>query len=67
MIFKLLTLKFSMNQNDLKNEVRAIKHEINMLKGLQHSNIVKYYSTEISQDGKGVDILLEFVPGGSIR
>jgi len=38
-----------------------------MLKALQHPNIVKYYSTEISDDGKGVDILLEFVPGGSIR
>jgi len=38
-----------------------------MLKTLTHPNIVKYYQTELSQDQKGVDILLEFVPGGSIR
>ena len=38
-----------------------------MLKALNHPNIVKYYSTDISEDGKGVDIILEFVPGGSIR
>jgi serine/threonine protein kinase len=38
-----------------------------MLKDLSHPNIVRYYNTEISEDGKGVDILLEFVPGGSIR
>lgn len=38
-----------------------------MLKGLSHPNIVQYYSTEISEDAKGVDILLDYVPGGSIR
>lgn len=38
-----------------------------MLKELNHLNIVKYYYTDISDDGKGVDIILEFVPGGSIR
>lgn len=38
-----------------------------MLKALNHPNIVKYYSTDISENGKGVDIILEFVSGGSIR
>jgi len=38
-----------------------------MLKALNHPNIVRYYYTDISEDGKGVDIVLEFVPGGSIR
>ena len=47
--------------------MRAIKHEISLLRELYHPNIVKYYNTEISADGDGVDILLEFVPGGSIR
>lgn len=45
----------------------SIKHEISMLKALDHPNIVKYYYTDISEDGQGVDIVLEFVPGGSIR
>jgi serine/threonine protein kinase len=38
-----------------------------MLKELNHPNIVKYYSSNMSEDGKGVEIILEFVPGGSIR
>ena len=28
---------------------------------------MQYYYTEISEDRKGVDIILEYVPGGSIR
>jgi serine/threonine protein kinase len=51
----------------LKKEIKSIKHEIKMLKALHHPNIVRYYYTDISDDGKGVDIVLEFVPGGSIR
>jgi len=38
-----------------------------MLRNLSHPNIVKYFGSEISDDGLGVDIILEFVPGGSIR
>jgi hypothetical protein len=38
-----------------------------MLKTLSHPNIVKYFQTGMSPDGRGVDIILEFVPGGSIR
>ena len=51
----------------MQTELNAIKHEIQMLRALNHPNIVKYYGTEISEDLEGVDILLEFVPGGSIR
>lgn len=39
-------------------EIKAIKHEIKMLKTLDHPNIVKYYQTDLSKDGKGVDIVL---------
>ena len=59
--------QLSLKQNNLKTEVKAIRQEIQILKSLSHPNIVQYYSTEISDDGKGVDILLEYVPGGSIR
>lgn len=38
-----------------------------MLKNLDHPNIVRYFYTDISDDRKGVDIILEFVPGGSIK
>lgn len=48
-------------------EMKAIKHEIETLRALNHPNIVKYFGTDISEDQQGVDIILEFVPGGSIK
>jgi serine/threonine protein kinase len=56
-----------MNEDQIKKEIKSIKHEISMLKALNHQNIVRYYYTDLSEDGEGVDIILEFVPGGSIR
>ena len=38
-----------------------------MLRTLNHPNIVKYFGSEIHEDQSGVDIILEFVPGGSIK
>ncbi len=38
-----------------------------MLKSLNHPNIIRYLGTEVADNKKGMDILLEFVPGGSIR
>ena len=46
-------------------ELAALEHEIAMLKGLHHTNIVRYYGTERSSET--LSILLEYVPGGSIR
>jgi serine/threonine protein kinase len=45
----------------------ALKQEILLLKGLDHPNIVKYIYTDTSKDKQGVDILLEYMPGGSVR
>ncbi|KAI1928269.1 ATP binding [Ophidiomyces ophidiicola] len=44
--------------------VNALKHEIGLLQGLQHSNIVQYLGT--STDDQHLNIFLEYVPGGSI-
>ena len=43
---------------------QALKHEIDLLQGLQHPNIVQYLGT--SQDENYLNIFLEYVPGGSI-
>ncbi|KAM5444651.1 ATP binding [Microsporum ferrugineum] len=44
--------------------VSALKHEIGLLQGLRHQNIVQYLGT--STDDQYLNIFLEYVPGGSI-
>ncbi|EFR00706.1 ste/ste11/ste11-unclassified protein kinase [Nannizzia gypsea CBS 118893] len=44
--------------------VSALKHEIGLLQGLRHENIVQYLGT--STDDQYLNIFLEYVPGGSI-
>ncbi|OMJ83987.1 hypothetical protein SteCoe_14973 [Stentor coeruleus] len=48
-------------------EVYFLKKEIFMLKNLYHKNIVQYLYTEINNDCNGVDIMMEYVSGGSMR
>lgn len=50
--------------NKKNNMVNALKHEIGLLQGMQHSNIVQYLGT--STDEQYLNIFLEYVPGGSI-
>lgn len=40
---------------------------MSLLKHLSHQNIVRYYQTDMADDMKSIDVLLEFVPGGSLR
>lgn len=44
--------------------VTALKHEIELLQGLHHPNIVQYLGT--ATDDQYLNIFLEYVPGGSI-
>ena len=50
--------------NKKNNMVSALKHEIGLLQGMQHPNIVQYLGT--STDDQYLNIFLEYVPGGSI-
>lgn len=43
----------------------ALEHEVQMVQGLQHDNIVRYLGTE--RTGSTLCIFLEYVPGGSLR
>jgi serine/threonine protein kinase len=61
------SILMSGNRFNVKKKVKEIKKEIQMLKTLQHTNIVKYLDTQINETRNGVDIVLEYVPGGSIR
>jgi serine/threonine protein kinase len=38
-----------------------------LLKALQHPNVVSYLQTDIAADRNGVEIVLEYMPGGSLR
>ncbi|KAJ5524411.1 hypothetical protein N7513_009533 [Penicillium frequentans] len=44
--------------------VTALKHEIELLQGMHHPNIVQYLGT--AADEEHLNIFLEYVPGGSI-
>lgn len=53
--------EFDQRKNSM---VAALKHEIELLQGLHHPNIVQYLGT--SADDEHLNIFLEYVPGGSI-
>jgi serine/threonine protein kinase len=61
------TVKISKEERILKHEVNRLKQEIKILRGLAHENIVKYYGLEVNEKDQEVDILLEYVPGGSLK
>ena len=47
-------------------ELMSLKYEVSILRELDHPNIVKYIYTDADPVKKRVDILLEYVPGGSL-
>lgn len=53
--------EFDQRKNSM---VTALKHEIELLQGMHHPNIVQYLGT--AADDQYLNIFLEYVPGGSI-
>ncbi|GAA6057743.1 hypothetical protein JCM3770_001717 [Rhodotorula araucariae] len=54
----------SHNEERKKSMLEALEREIELLKVLQHENIVQYLDS--STDDKHLNIFLEYVPGGSV-
>ncbi|KAF9464737.1 hypothetical protein BDZ94DRAFT_1190676 [Collybia nuda] len=52
------------NQERKKSMLSALEREIELLKNLQHENIVQYLYSSI--DDEYLNIFLEYVPGGSV-
>ncbi|KAG6874181.1 hypothetical protein C0995_003727 [Termitomyces sp. Mi166 len=52
------------NQERKKSMLSALEREIELLKNLQHANIVQYLYSSI--DDEYLNIFLEYVPGGSV-
>ena len=55
------------SSHQIQSEIAALKREIMTLKTLSHKNIVKYIHTQVSGSRKGVEIIMEYVSGGSVR
>lgn len=66
-ILAVKNVKLSADENILKREIARLKKEIKILKNLSHENIVKYYGIEVNESEHEVDILLEYVAGGSLK
>jgi len=64
-VVKEVQLSGSMQQ--VQAEIAALKREIMTLKTLTHKNIVRYIHTQVSENRKGVEIIMEYVSGGSLR
>ena len=60
-------IELSGSPEQIYREVYFLKKEILMLKRLYHKNIVHYLYTEVNNDYNGVDIMMEYVSGGSMR
>ncbi|KAJ7097890.1 ste11-like protein [Mycena belliarum] len=52
------------NQERKKSMLSALEREIELLKDLQHENIVQYFYSSLDDDY--LNIFLEYVPGGSV-
>lgn len=64
-VIKEVQLSGSVQQ--VQAEIAALKREIMTLKTLNHKNIVRYIHTQVSENRKGVEIIMEYVSGGSLR
>lgn len=47
--------------------LRALRSEIALLQNLKHPNIIKYLCLDTNTDKQSVNLILEYIPGGSVR
>ena len=48
-------------------QINNLKSEIGVLKKMNHENIVKYYSFDISDDNRHVEIVFEYATKGCLK
>jgi len=67
---ELLAIKhfhISDNPDRIEREFYNYKREVLILKGLDHPNVIKYYQTDLSSNFDGIDVIMEYISGGSLR
>lgn len=60
-------IRLNKNPNIAEKQFYNLSQEISLLKSLRHVHIVRYLQTEVEIDQRKVKILLEYIPGGSLR
>ncbi len=63
---KCIKLSSKTDRKKRQRELDSIENEVNVLKNLDHPNIVKYHCLQRNGDNE-IDLVLEMVSGGSIR
>jgi len=59
--------RLSDDPKKIEREFMNLKNEITLLRELNHPNVVQYYQTELSNEMTSIDVMLEYVPGGSLK
>ena len=44
-----------------------MKQEVSLLRNLSHPNIVQYFQTDLNKAENSINVLLEYVPGGTLK
>ena len=57
----------SSSATSAEKELTSIKHELSILKSLNHPNVVKYFQVDYDEHSNTVDIVMEYVPSGSMN
>lgn len=59
--------KLSNESAKAERQLQNISREINILRPLSHPNIIRYFQVDYNEEENSVDILMEYVPCGSMN